>query len=390
MRIILLFIISVFSLSINSNEISENNKQAELILEKVIYDLQKKEYITNKTAKEALADYKKENNFIKELDVLIKESNSNIVYIEKEDSSWTKHITLMNIIKLIGIILILIAIRGILFKIIKSILFIILAVPLFVYQASFLFIGIFATYFSDYIWQEEAFYLSLFGSILNLIVVAWIFHTYEYIVRVLDEFFNKFKISLSVFLLTIISIYYYQLSLSDESMIFGTLSVFSFLGLILNLTMLIFEKMKTEFKFLYIYASLNITILIAYVLLSINDITYQYMYTLSFGIEYLTTIVILISLFILSSPFIRDGKGLVATIMTICISAFCLIFDSSYGFESIIGLFNTLLLVIMLQWIFYVIKNLSYIIVCFVSGVLLFVSGKLIESNNHLFFTNLL
>ena len=62
----------------------------------------------------------------------------------------------------------------------------------------------------------------------------------------------------------------------------------------------------------------------------------------------------------------------------------------SNGYVEVSGLINTLVLITAFQWVFYLIKDSNYIIVCLVAGLLLFGTGKLIESYQNYFFTNLL
>lgn len=375
MRVLLLFFITFLSFNLSATE--ESKEQTPV--NQVIYQLEKDGFIDKETSIKAIDHYK--NN--KELNNQLSEQ------FNKEKTSWTQYITFMNILKLIGIVLILIATRGILYKIIKSMLFIIIAVPLILYQTAALILGVMLTYNPEFFWAKEAFYVNLFGSTLNIIVVGWIMYTYEGVLNAIIKFLNKIKISEDVFVLSLLTGYYYHLSLLENSIFYGTISIIFFSGLSIYL---ICKSLKglDEKDVLYISKFFGLTLFSLFIFLDIKNINSVLLDNLMFGLEYISSFIVIVSLLILSSPFFNKKKAIFSLIIIAILSTISLIFGMNNGYIEVSGLINTLVLITIFQWIFYLIKDNNYIVVYLVTGILLFGTGKLIESYQNYFFTNLL
>jgi len=375
MRLILLFFITFLSFNLNATE--ESKEQTPV--NQVIYQLEKDGFIDKETSIKAIDHYK--NN--KELNNQLSEQ------FNKEKTSWTQYITFMNILKLIGIVLILIATRGILYKIIKSMLFIIIAVPLILYQTAALILGVMLTYNPEFFWAKEAFYVNLFGSTLNIIVVGWIMYTYEGILAAIIKLLNKIKISEEIFVLSLLTGYYYHLSLLETSMFYGTIAVMFFSGLFIYCVSRLFKDIS-EKQILYLFNFFGLGLFSLFVFLDITNVNHVFLDKLMFGLEYVSALIVIVSLLILSSPFFDRMSAILPSIMIAILSAIGFMFGMSNGYVEVSGLINTLVLITAFQWVFYLVKDSNYIIVCLVAGLLLFGTGKLIESYQNYFFTNLL
>lgn len=374
MRILFLFFITILSFTSYAEEESKESNP----INKIIYQLEKDGYIDKETSVEAIEHYKNNQELNNQLQELL----------NKEKTSWTQHITFMNILKLIGVILILIATRGILYKIIKSIMFVIIAVPLILYQIGALTLGLMLTYNPEFFWSDEAFYISLFGSTLNIIVVGWMIYAYENVFNAIINFLNKLKISEIFFVLSLLTGYYYHLSLLEKSTLYGTISVIFFALLSVYSVSKLFKNIS-EKQILYIFNFCGLTIFSLFIFLNEKNINHVLLDNLKFGFEYVSTFIVIISLLILSSPFFDKKSAIFPSIMIIGLSTIGFMFGVNNYIE-VIGLINTLLIITILQWVFYLIKDFNYIFVCLVSGILLFGTGKLIENYQNYFFTNLL
>ena len=374
---ILLFLLTFLSFNLYAENHTKN--QAKELIEEVVYQLEKDGFISEKDTNNAINKLNNNKDF--------KESIYEILH--KESTNWTQYITFMNILKLAGIILLLIAARGILFKIIKSIMFVIIAVPLIFYQIGALSLGILLTYNSEFFWSEESFYVSLFGSTLNLIVIGWIMHTYQGVLDYIISLLNKIKISEEIFLLSFLTGYYYHLTLLESSNFYGAVTIGLFIGLsVYCITR--FIKDLTEKSLLYVFHFFSLALFSLFIFLDMTKTEHFLLNNLMFGLEYISCIVVVISLLILSSPFFDKYNSLLPTIIIIALSMIGFVFGMNLGYTEVSGLINTLLLITILQWVFYLVKDYNYIVVCFVAGLLLFGSGKLIESYQNYFFTNLL
>ena len=127
-----------------------------------------------------------------------------------------------------------------------------------------------------------------------------------------------------------------------------------------------------------------------FVFLDITNVNHVFLDKLMFGLEYVSALIVIVSLLILSSPFFDRMSAILPSIMIAILSAIGFMFGMSNGYVEVSGLINTLVLITAFQWVFYLVKDSNYIIVCLVAGLLLFGTGKLIESYQNYFFTNLL
>jgi len=89
-------------------------------------------------------------------------------------ASWFEYVSFLGTIKIIAVTLILVGFRGVISTLSKRLLSVMVAVPAVIYQITILALSLTLTYNPTIVWAEESFYLALFGSIVNLMVLSWV------------------------------------------------------------------------------------------------------------------------------------------------------------------------------------------------------------------------
>ena len=309
------------------------NQKAQVILE-TIQDLEKTGYITSKNALEAKKEFVFSKPELLQVDTSIQETTLDSTV------SWTEYLSLINIMKVMAVIFLLIAFKGVVFKFI--ILFV--AIPQYVYQTLLLTLSLTLTFYPDLIWATEASYLSIFGVIANIVIVAWIIATYE------DLFTRLFKmLSLNMNPEIVASVY--------ATLYFGFFAIYidsSVLGIIAAMSFVsIFSfTMSTSGVCTYIGydrddligVSLISTLIIVsgYSIITIMGINVPHIEVFSIGIQYVLTIVLVITLVIQTSfVYEEDNTFALSTFLFIMVFIGANIGSFVFNLEVIPAIVNT-------------------------------------------------
>lgn len=209
----------------------------------MVISMQQDGYLNSDAAKEVIQKYiSKEDSSISIGEV---QNTKNIENVEGV-SQWMKYISIINVMKVLGIILLLFAFGDFLSKIILKFWRVIASIPLLVYQVVFLSLSIYGTLFPKEVWESQYFYIVLFCSIANILLICWILNEYKVIV----DFFEKliklnFPIEVSVSF--IITVYFMFLTSGYESKLFGAISILGLTVFLILSVMKVENWMKVEF-----------------------------------------------------------------------------------------------------------------------------------------------
>jgi hypothetical protein len=200
-------------------------------------------------------------------------------------------------------------------------------VPVLVYQIPFLALAVAMTGFPGLFWASQAFYVVLFGSVANLIVLGWIFAVYDKLaLKLLD--FMRLGMSVGTALAFWGMIYFGALALLHQSQIFGFAAavclsgVFSFGMYYGSGTLWLHYEHKAEASVVFGH----LLVLLAYVaartlLPQLHAVSY-----FSVGLEYYCTVALCVGLLVSSSPLQPRGKpvGMYAGVfILVAIAALC-------------------------------------------------------------------
>lgn len=390
MKNIWLVFLMLFSFTAFASEPTGNVlKEGEIILQ-TIDNLTKNGYITEKNALEAKKEYVLNNPEVFERIIDTEKNSQNKI---DDDISWTEHITFVNSIFFIATICALIAFHGVIIKLIKSGLFFILKVPVILYQLGFLALSLTMTFRPDLLWMEYSFYIALFGSIANILVLGWMAVIY-------DDLFEKLinLISLGLNKETMVNLwlclYFGMFAIANESQTFGLFSVIFLVATtwfaIVKLSLKLGFRDKSENAVLGTVVFSNLGILAIYILSTISALSIPYINLFSVGIEYVCTLALMIALIVNSSPWSRkENNFLVYFMLMIIVSilGFCL--GIFFDLTVIAAFTNTFFIVFIGLWVFDFLKETGKIIIMTVLSALLYGLGKLLSKYPELFITTL-
>ena len=146
-------------------------KSAAEIKVDLILEMQKDGYLTEESAKTAMQKYITEND--KQLKVEANGKSSTI--------GWSEYLSWINFFKVVAVIFFLVAFSGVISKIILGLWILIVKVPAIVYQFLFR---------PNFIWESQAFYIALFSSFANILVLGWIVSSHEKLQKLIAKIFN--------------------------------------------------------------------------------------------------------------------------------------------------------------------------------------------------------
>jgi hypothetical protein len=356
------------------------NQKAQIILE-TIQGLEKSGYITSKNS----IDAKKEFVFSKP-ELLEKDISSKKV-INKE-VSWTEYISLINIMKVLAVIFLLIAFKGVVFKFI--ILFI--SIPQYVYQFIAITISLALTFYPELFWMSEAKYLSIFGVVANVVILGWIAATYNEFV---DKIFNYISLNVPAEIVASFysTLYFGFFAIYIDSSLLGiaaTMSFVSIFGFTMNTTGLCtyigYDKED------YINQSLLISLLVVvgYSIITIMEINVPHLEIFSLGIEYVLTIVLVITLIIKTSfAFEEDNMFGFNVFIFVILFIFSVITSFLFNLEVIPSIINTGFLIFLLGWLHYFTMKVGGILTMFVASITFYLSALMLEKYPEYFVNSL-
>ena len=382
MMISFFFIILTSILSAETNSTTPQfNNEGQIILT-TISKLENKGYITSKNATEAKKEFVFDN---KELIQKIKNSNTTQA---PSDISWTEYISFINIIKLLSLLGFLFVFRGIIMNFID----LFTKVPVAIYQLTLLVFSVTLTFFSNDLWASQSFYLSNFGVIANIMVLAWIVYYYE---DFFQKIFKLFSLNLpaNVVVGFYLMLYFGFFAISLESTLLGLLSVVSFsamfsfiMGSTGTCTYIGYEKED----YMNISMIVNGIILFAYSFIVVNNISVPYIEYFSVGIEYVCSLAFIVVLLINGSFYNQGKDGFLLAVLLMFVS-FGLSIAGIYLFDmSVIPvIINTGFFIFILGWIGYLGIHINALFTIFVMSCLLYGVALLVEARPELFVTSL-
>jgi hypothetical protein len=233
----------------------------------------------------------------------------------EEKESWTHFLSMVNLLKVLGVGFLLWAFRGVIEKLIRAGWRFIRLIPTIYYQMVLLAFTIFLTVApaylvipaNGYIFNSLAgarFYIALFGSLASLLVMVWVFAVYE---QFLHFILRRFPPLLRVALIGLdLTLYFALLAFLYQSQIFGFLAV---------------AALVAASGFFVSYSSLGLSLgvkgedyLLGVVAANLALVAGNFfapaagLMLFKVGLNYLPPIALGCSLLIASSPFLRDYK----------------------------------------------------------------------------------
>lgn len=222
------------------------------------------------------------------------------------ETTWHKYVTWINLFKILGILLILVAMGKFIKKVVKKLLFVFISIPLIVYQIAILALSLTFTFLPSAIhfWLSETVYIVLLGALSNIAIISWLIAKNKYLSAVFDKLIGKDDVLIGLKLSVISFIYFSYFAVSLPSYIFGFLSVASFSIFIITTSIWIISRIKkdsvdeNEFTLSVIFS--HLAALISYTIFSP---TYNYFTP---GVQYLFSIIVLGALIPNTLPEIKS------------------------------------------------------------------------------------
>lgn len=179
----------LFSFSIFAAEISVGDVKQNLIIK-----MEKDGVISSKVAQESINTYVSKNDFENKINL----TNEDLKSDSNKFFSWT------NFVKMTALVILLIAFSGFIKLLRTSFWHIVIMVPTIIYQGVFLTISLIGTISPSLISSTQSFYVLMFSSIANILIVFWIANTYETIAKTIVSFFSTLKIPTETFISAIL------------------------------------------------------------------------------------------------------------------------------------------------------------------------------------------
>ncbi len=344
----ILMVLFFFTTIFSSVSFAQENNTTTIANVKIglIKNLQKDGYLSERMAKESVMKYVSEKDKIP--------LNSIAAVEAKSKATWSDFMSWTNFLKVVGVIFILVAFFGVIKRIILGMWILIVSIPVEAYQTVGLAAFTLGTLNPQLIWEAQHFYVALFSSIANLIILGWILETHPKI----KEFIGKL-LNLGIPVACIISfyamLYFGALAIAYDSSIFGFLAAVGLSGMFSFGMYYSPGVLFLDFKENMLGAVVggHIAVLIAYVALHYYApaLTAQF----DIGIQYYCTIALGVGLLVGSSPFYASNSNSVGGYVMLFILAFIGAGFAYFFYDlpvigSIIFVFFTLFV---LEWIGY-------------------------------------
>ena len=344
-------------------------KSAAEIKVDLILEMQKDGYLTEESAKTAMQKYITEND--KQLKVEANGKSSTI--------GWSEYLSWINFFKVVAVIFFLVAFSGVISKIILGLWILIVKVPAIVYQLLFLTGTLTGTIRPNFIWESQAFYIALFSSFANILVLGWIVSSHEKLQKLIVKIFN-----LGIPIECIASfwgiLYFAALAYAYESSLFGFFAavclsgVFSYTVFYMPGTLFLYfrEKMLSSVVFGHL------AVLSIYIVLLKQ--TPQYTEYFNTGIQYYCTIALGVGLLVGASPFYERENAIGYAGVFIL-----LFFAASFGYffydlKVMASILFVFFILFALEWIGYIGYQTGLIFGSAIIGGSLYATAMLLEN----------
>lgn len=243
---------------------------------------------------------------IKEKFILPEDSATEIVSADNEKGLWNEYASWSNLLKFIGVILVLAATGKFIVKIVRRLFFILKTVPFIVYQLAVLAGSLTITFMPFFynLWSGDRTYAILFGALANIFVGGWIVSKNKKLRDIIKAFCNKHEVLTTGGLSLLGCLYFGTFTLVLSSQLFGLLSVASFAAGLLLLLYWFFKKInKREPEINEVSLTVILTSLSMLTVYAFNSPLFGYF---SSGIQYVFTAILVWVLFYHTLPLLES------------------------------------------------------------------------------------
>ncbi|GAA3921221.1 hypothetical protein [Litoribacillus peritrichatus] len=302
--------------------------------------------------------------------------------------TWSGYFSLTGAVKFLAVAFLLFAFRGIISNLVDTFFRIIMLVPTVVYQGcASIFAGV-LTFAPQWIWPSEAFYLALTGSLLQLLVIGWVFVIYEKFGDALIKLLSlgmKPHVMAGVYL----AIYFSVLAIMYQSSTFGVFAVASFVfatGFVIYQLAYGVALGVDDESYLPIVIYSNFLVLLIYGLITVTGVTVPYIEHFAFGIEYVCSLALSVCLLISALPWSKEDKGFNAACFLMVLSfALALIGAKLFELTTISAFMNTCFTLWILSWVGYWGTKGGFIVFSLIASVSLYGLALLLENHANYF-----
>lgn len=351
----------------------------------LIKNLETDGYLSQKLASEALTKYVSPEDATASTS-----SNNNTGASPIKTASWTDYVSFINFVKVLAVGLLLFFMSGVLKAVVKGLWGVITIVPAIVYQVVFLMLSVYGTLMPESVWASESFYVALFCSIANLMIVSWIGVMYPQVMQKLARLFSL-GIPASVIVSFWAMVYFAVLAIAYESSVFGFFAAVALSG-----TMSFAVMYSPGVLFLHFeenrMASLitgHIAVLGLYALAYKTGFAANYIVYFHAGIQYYCATALGVGLLVAASPFYKTSEALKYTGVFVAVfaaSVACYFFLGLTTMSTVIMMFFALFF---LEWVGYVGFKGGWVMGCGLTGGLLYASALVFERYGAMVATNL-
>jgi len=307
-----------------------------------------------------------------------------------QTASWTDYVSFINFVKVLAVGLLLFFMSGVLKAVVKGMWGVITIVPAIVYQVVFLMLSLYGTVSPESVWASESFYVALFCSITNLMIVSWIGVMYPKVMQKLARLFSL-GIPASVIVSFWAMVYFATLAIVYQSSMFGFFAAVALSG-----TMSFAVMYSPGVVFLHFeenrMASLitgHIAVLGLYALAYKTGFAANYIVYFHAGIQYYCATALGVGLLVAASPFYKTREALKYTGVFVAVfaaSVACYFFLGLTTMSTVIMMFFALFF---LEWVGYVGFKGGWVMGCGLTGGLLYASALVFERYGAMVATNL-
>ncbi len=265
----------------------------------------------------------------------------------------------------------------------KSIKNLILQVPAIIYQAVFLSISIFATIYPEKFSSQYAFYVVLFASIMNLVIIGWIAATYSEITeKILGmfKFLEKIGLRPETVLSAWLMVYFGFFAITYQSQLFGFFATIAFSS-IFSFVIVSFPGMIGLGQTRNIPAALivgHLAAFAAFIVMGLQGVATQYTQYFATGIQYYCTLAIGVTLLIQSSFWSKDNRG-IYIMAFIALTLVANFFAATINLTATAAIMNILIAIWIIEWVGYVSFSAGALAGLLFSGVSLIGLGIFID-----------
>jgi hypothetical protein len=359
---------------------AQNNKTIADIKTELVSSMKKDGYLSEKMAGEVAQKYITETDKT----TVIKQMTVNQAKVEqaqannKSSGSWLDYLTWANFLKVVAIVFILICLSGVIKKIISGLWVFIIAVPMIVYQAVFLTVGILGILRPNLIWESQQFYVALLCAFLNLITIGWIVSTYKKLQEIIAKLFN-FGVPISCVASFCAMIYFGLLAYFYQSSIFGFFAAVALSGVfsfgLYYMPGVLFLNFKESMLPAVVFG--HLAVLAVYT--AIFKTHPEYTMFFDAGIQYYCTVALAVGLLVGASPFYKKASAMIYVVLFIILFFMASLGFHVYGMPVASSIIISFFILFILEWIGYIGYQSGLILGSAIIGTTLYGTAMLFE-----------